>query len=759
MQESRTAFAAGEQVELRERCWTIVDVERFDHVTLLTLRGDDGQDLGRAYRFLLPFDRARVISRRARLVHSTRPEVLRLAAGAIAGTPPWDQCWTAATARIDLRTWQMEPARAAILGATRILLADEVGLGKTIQAGLIVAELMARGLAQRILILAPASLRSQWAAELSDKFGLVATIVDQTTLAEMSMRLPPGTNPWNVTSLMVSSLDLVKRAEVRSALDEVSFDALIVDEAHHLTPGTDRAAVVADLAERTPWLVLATATPHTGDEAAYRALQLLGAGPGDAPFLMFRRRATDVHASVARRNLWLGVRPTRAERLLLEATANYYRALQRAAGGEPTALLVAGVIARRATSLAAAALRTLERRLALMKGARPETQESLPWDEGDQGDSPLGDHLLAVHGLPEVSREIEWLEQLVALARSAADGSSKAALIGRLIRRSNEPMIVFSEYRDVAIAIARRLSEITSVVVIHGGVAAAIRRDRIRAFTDGTVRVLVTTDAAGEGLNLQARCRLVLNLELPWNPVRIDQRIGRVDRIGQSQRVHAIYLYHRDSFEEVVRSNLDRRRRSAATAVWMGIREGGAPFASVERRLRELGRPASTSRTLYNSEASSGPGRNHIVLLFAANHLDAAGHLVQRNCVALRLELTGGDQPLTRQSILSINSNPLIRKSVDHALRVQLARTTRVTTNSAEGIERRIESILTLLDGRSDPVFQGSLFDRKAEHQARMRSELAMRVRVHLTRRLECSRALRRVRSTEPRLVAAWIGR
>ena len=208
---------------------------------------------------------------------ASRDAVLRVAAAAIAGSASWSDCWTAGSARIDLRPWQLEPARAAIAGASRLLLADAVGLGKTIQAGLILAELMARGLAQRILILTPASLRAQWASELSAKFGLVAAVFDHSALAEAAANLPVGVNPWKTASIVVSSIDLVKRPEVRSALDEVPFDALVVDEAHHLTPGTDRSAVVVDLAGRTPWVVLATATPHSGDEAAYRFLHSIGA--------------------------------------------------------------------------------------------------------------------------------------------------------------------------------------------------------------------------------------------------------------------------------------------------------------------------------------------------------------------------------------------------------------------------------------------------------------------------------------------------
>ena len=759
MQESRTSLVAGAQVELRDSSWTVLNVERFQHVTLLTLRGLGVERLGRPRRFLLPFDRAREISNRIRLVHRGRPEVLRRAASAIAGTASWGECWTAATARIDLRAWQLEPATAAVLGATRLLLADEVGLGKTVQAGLIAAELMARGLAQRVLVLSPASLRSQWASELSEKFGLVAAVFDQAKLAEMSTRLPTGTNPWNTAPLIVSSIDLVKRPEVRSALDEVWFDVLVVDEAHHLTPGTDRSALIADLAARTPWVVLATATPHTGDEAAYRVLQSLGAHGVESSLVTFRRRAVDVDDRLGRRDVWLAVRPTSAERLLLDATLKYYRALERATDGSGAVRLIASVIARRAASLADAARRTLERRLDLMKGATPEIQERLPWDEGDEADAPLSDHVLGIQGMPDVTEEIAWLERLVALARVAAQDSSKTGILERLIRRTSEPLIVFSEYRDVAIEIARRLSALTSVVVIHGGVAASNRRDRVRAFTGGTARVLVTTDAAGEGLNLQARCRLLVNLELPWNPLRIEQRIGRIDRIGQSQRVRAIHLYHRNSFDEFVRSNLDRRRRTAASAVSTSVQLTARPFAFVERGLRRLSKSVSfpSSKTPYNTEMPIGPGRGDLILLFEAAHVDGAGHLIQRSCVGVCVELRAGDSALTKEMVWSLSCHPLVRACVERALNRRQDEGRRDATATAEGLERRIRNILAVLESRTDPLFQGSLFDRKAEQEARTRKEHLESLRSHSRRRLEFARALRSLRPAEPRLAAAWI--
>ena len=148
-------------------------------------------------------------------------------------------------------------------GSMRILLADEVGLGKTIQAALIITELRARGLAERTLVLTPASIREQWAGELRDRFGLRPAVFDQPRLAIAGATLPPGVNPWITERLIISSIDLVKRPEVRAALESVrSMCSSLMKRT--TSPGTDRAAVVAELARHAPWVVLATATPHDG---------------------------------------------------------------------------------------------------------------------------------------------------------------------------------------------------------------------------------------------------------------------------------------------------------------------------------------------------------------------------------------------------------------------------------------------------------------------------------------------------------------
>ncbi len=162
------------------------------------------------------------------------------------------------------------------------------------------------------------------------------------------------------------------------------------------------------------------------------------------------------------------------------------------------------------------------------------------------------------------------------LARAARPFDSKVRALMRLLRRAREPAIVFTEYRDALAHVQARLPAGVDAAVIHGGMDSPARSDAVRSFTSGRAPVLLATDAAAHGLNLQARCRLVVNLDLPWNPVRLEQRIGRVDRIGQRRRVHAIHLVARGTTEDAVLDRLTARTACARRSL------GEAPTNTAE---------------------------------------------------------------------------------------------------------------------------------------------------------------------------------
>ncbi len=226
------------------------------------------------------------------------------------------------------------------------------------------------------------------------------------------------------------------------------------------------------------------------------------------------------------------------------------------------------VLVKRACSSAASLARSLERRLLLLTHTSPdfETQLGLPFEHSEAADEePLA--ALATAGLGDLSEERGHLQRILALARDATVDESKLRALQRLLRRSGEPTIIFTEYRDTLARIASALPDDVKAVRLHGGLTSLERRDALREFTCGSARLLLATDAASEGLNLHHRCRLVVNLELPWSPLRLEQRVGRVDRIGQPARVHALYLVAGATAEQHTVSRLLERMVQAGSAL------------------------------------------------------------------------------------------------------------------------------------------------------------------------------------------------
>jgi superfamily II DNA or RNA helicase len=459
-------YEAHAALEVRGEIWKLARARRFDACTILTLEGRDRSNAGERLAVIEPFDRPRLAAR-TKLRRRSRRAVMASALCATAGARRASGVWTAAQSVIDLWPYQLEPALAVIHGATRLLLADAVGLGKTIQAGLILSELRERGWIEHALIVCPAGLRGTWARELRERFDITATVLDQASIADRISELPPGVSPWSGHAVAIASIDFVKRLEVLAAIDREPIDLVIADEAHHLAPGTDRGAAVSRLAARAPWCVFVSATPHSGDRAAFEYLTSLGAA-GD-PIAIFRRRRSDVGLAVSRRSQVLRVRPTGDERALLAAIESYARAIWSARGRDYRAVrLVAMTMARRAASSRAAITRTLVRRLALIANAEIEpAQSSLPWEEADGADDVEADAVLAAHGLQSVEEERAVLEHLIALA-ARCDASSKTHRLRRLLHLTGEPAIVFTEYRDTLDAIVAALAPTAlRVVSIH----------------------------------------------------------------------------------------------------------------------------------------------------------------------------------------------------------------------------------------------------------------------------------------------------
>lgn len=544
---------AGAAVLLRGRRWRLDTTVPHDDCHELHLTEIPG---GGRRIVLWPSDRPIAMDNGPRLravrLRRWRRRILRQASLAIDPlTPRASQCTA------DIIPFQLAPAVAMAAGASRILLADEVGLGKTIQAGWIVADAIERDADARVLLAVPAGLRHQWATELSTRFAIVPLLVDARWLRGAVADLPPDVSPWSAPGVYLGSLDFLKRPDVAASIGQHAWALLVIDEAHTATAPTDRHAVLADVARAARKVIAITATPYSGDHARFASLVALGAATRGDRMLMFRRTRSDAGDARRRRHQFAQVRITRAESRLQRLLERYSRDVwHETLETRDSARLAMTILRKRALSSAAAAARSLRRRLELLQGrARLPRQIDL-FDVEDPLDDDETSAALAAPGLADAGHEQRCLEALIAAADAARGTDSKLRFLRRLLGRiGTESAVIFTEYRDTLLELAAALPPTRQ---LHGGLAAperALVQERFNR--DGGI--LLATDAAAEGLNLHQRCRLVVSYELPWNPARLEQRIGRVDRIGQRRTVHALTLTARDTAEDLVIRNLARR--------------------------------------------------------------------------------------------------------------------------------------------------------------------------------------------------------
>jgi superfamily II DNA or RNA helicase len=546
------SLAAGAMVVVRGRCRRLHAT--VDHADCCELRLD-GDGPARSRTLLWPFDRPslartgplplRVVRPRAWTVHLRRLQALELDVL----TP------RVAAGDVNVVPFQVAPCLTMARGNPRVLLADEVGLGKTIQCGWIVADVVARNPPGRVLIAVPAAVKHQWIGELSHRFKLAVEDVDARRLRSRIADLPAEVSPWAPPGIYISSIDFLKRPDVAASACNEPWDLLVVDEAHTAAAPTERHAALSAIARSALRTVLITATPYSGDNVAFLSMAAIGSTNETAPIL-FRRFRQDVGDARVRRHRIVTIRlsgvESRFQRLLERYTENVWHDASDTTG----ARLAMTILRKRALSSPAAAARSLRRRLSLLSATPKGPQQPGLFDDGEFVDDEVDDAALAVPGLRNAVAEERWLNVLIDAADRASPVDSKLRFLQRLLRRlGNEPVVIFTEYRDTLQVLAAALP---GAMQLHGGMSRAERVAVQTTFNHEGGRLLAT-DAAAEGLNLQDRCRVAVNFELPWNPARLEQRIGRIDRIGQRRSVHAITMTARDTAEHVVIAALVRR--------------------------------------------------------------------------------------------------------------------------------------------------------------------------------------------------------
>ena len=519
---------------------------------------------------------------------------------------------------ITIEDYQLDPvARALQMPRVSLLIADDVGLGKTIEAGLVVQELLLRHRARTVLVVCPAGLQIQWRDQMRDKFGLEFRIVDSDLMRELRRRRGPHVNPWSHFPRLITSIDFLKRDRpmrlMRDLLPDAPrlprrFDLLIVDEAHNVAPAvrqhyavpTRRTLAIRDLAPHFEHKLFLSATPHNGYSESFAALLNLlddrrfqvGMPEIDRKMLdavMVRRLKEDLATDALGRRRF-------ARRVLAAIEVDYadderrihhvlgeYAAMRLAGTRADTeqfaAEFVLKLLKKRLFSSPEAFRLTLERHIQTLREGRTEhraqaikpTLKSLAEEtlraEEDSGDDEAREttaldtvRTTTTILRPPTPEESALLAEMLAWAeRAAGQRDAKArellAWLDRTLRPNgawnDERVIIFTEYRATqnwleGLLTIAGLTAGDRLLTLYGGMDRD-DRERVKAAFQAApavspVRILLATDAASEGIDLQNHCARLIHYEIPWNPSRLEQRNGRVDRHGQ--RAAEVQIFH-----------------------------------------------------------------------------------------------------------------------------------------------------------------------------------------------------------------------
>jgi len=482
----------------------------------------------------------------------------------------------------------------------RFLLADEVGLGKTIEAGLALKEMIFRHNHRRILIVCPASLVLQWQNELRSKFNEDFAVMDRQALARRR-KTAGGGNPWKGAHKVICSLDFVKSKANMELLEDLTWDTVIIDEAHRLRRDSLRSTLAysagESLAARTKSLLLLTATPFRGKlEELYYLVHLLDKnllGPFQTFYntyclsnsdlsplrekiseVIIRRTKKEVGGFTRRMARTIRFELFPEERELYDATTRYVaEEYNRAMQSENRAVgFVMTVFQKLLDSSSRALLSALRNRKLHLEAllARPDSEmlarfnveKHLDLDLSDADDIDDIEDQLLLQSLKktrrELAEEIRTLEDLIVLAEAipANKKGEKLREIVRALRKKRKKVLIFTQFRTTQDYLAEVLSEFT-VELFHGSMSRDEKEEAITSFRE-KADILISTEAGGEGRNLQF-CSVLVNYDLPWSPLKIEQRIGRIHRFGQPYDVQIYNFSTAGTVAEKVLRVLERK--------------------------------------------------------------------------------------------------------------------------------------------------------------------------------------------------------
>lgn len=544
--------------------------------------------------------------------------------------------------------------RAMETNNIRYILADEVGLGKTIEAGMIIKELKSRGLVQRVLVVCPTGLVTQWASEMQEKFHEKFQVIlpsDYDTIR----RLTDADDVYGQFDQVISPMDSIKPIEKHAgwtdervekyneeriySIINSGWDLIIIDEAHRVAGSSGEVArykLGHLLSQASPYLLLLSATPHNGKtEPFLRLVRLLDeeAFPNAksivkeqvAPYLIRteKREAIDNNGNLLFKNrvthlveLNWDERHT-LQHELYEMVSSYvsktYDKARRNRKKNMCLIFLLIIMQRMVTSSTAAVRQSLERRLQVLKTQSMRigslTEEDLAELDIEDG----VEEAIEVMSL-DIDAEIEELERIIAVAKQAefqypdVKVEKLVDTIDEILSEDrNQKIIVFTEFVATQ-AYLRKLLENRgfTVTILNGGMNIEERNEALLEFKTKS-NIFVSTDAGGEGLNLQFS-NIIINYDLPWNPMKIEQRCGRADRIGQQRDVHIYNFIITDTVERRVREVLEEKL--SVILKEMGVDKYSDVLDSevaevdfTEVYMNSIGKPRLVEKNLYPVES------------------------------------------------------------------------------------------------------------------------------------------------------------
>lgn len=544
--------------------------------------------------------------------------------------------------------------RAMETNNIRYILADEVGLGKTIEAGMIIKELKSRGLVQRVLVVCPTGLVTQWASEMQEKFHEKFHVIlpsDYDTIR----RLTDAEDVYGQYDQVISPMDSIKPIEKHAgwtdervekyneeriySIINSGWDLIIIDEAHRVAGSSGEVArykLGYLLSQASPYLLLLSATPHNGKtEPFLRLVRLLDeeAFPNSksiikeqvAPYLIRteKREAIDNNGNLLFKNrithlveLQWDERHT-FQRELYELVSSYvsttYDKAKRNRKKNMCLIFLLIIMQRMVTSSTAAVRQSLERRLEALKSQNTRIGSLT---EADLAEMEIEDDVAeALEAMSlNLSEEIAELEHIIAVAKQA-EFQHPDVKVERLVdtideilsEDRNQKIIIFTEF----VATQKYLQQLLenrgfTVSVLNGSMSIDERNEALQEFKIKT-NIFISTDAGGEGLNLQFS-NIIINYDLPWNPMKIEQRCGRADRIGQQRDVHIYNFIVGDTVENRVREVLEEKLsvifKELGVDKYSDVLDSEvAELDFTEVYMNSIGRPSSVERNMHPVEA------------------------------------------------------------------------------------------------------------------------------------------------------------